>query len=165
MDNFRERLQQCVINNGRHLSDVIFKSVYKTELYVLCTRKRVFCVTCFVWFLLSFKMWELFLLSLYFETKGNVYQSTRSKVLEDVTLPQQAIELNLAVFFLKLCPLCRQCYANSTRDQCQGPTLYRQCYANSTRDHCQGPNSKLYDVVVSNFETVTSNELGGWLRN
>ena len=26
MDNFRERLQQCVINNGRHLSDVIFKS-------------------------------------------------------------------------------------------------------------------------------------------
>ena len=27
MDNFRERLQQCVINNGRHSSDVIFKSV------------------------------------------------------------------------------------------------------------------------------------------
>ena len=27
MDSFRERLQQCVINNGRHLSDVIFKSV------------------------------------------------------------------------------------------------------------------------------------------
>ena len=27
MDNFRERLQQCVINNGRHLSDVIFKCV------------------------------------------------------------------------------------------------------------------------------------------
>jgi len=27
MDNFRERLQQCVINNGRHLSYVIFKSV------------------------------------------------------------------------------------------------------------------------------------------
>ena len=27
MDNFRERLQQCVINNGRHLSDVIFKSI------------------------------------------------------------------------------------------------------------------------------------------
>ena len=27
MDNFRERLQHCVINNGRHLSDVIFKSV------------------------------------------------------------------------------------------------------------------------------------------
>ena len=27
MDNFRERLQECVINNGRHLSDVTFKSV------------------------------------------------------------------------------------------------------------------------------------------
>ena len=27
MDKFRERLQECVINNGRHLSDVIFKSV------------------------------------------------------------------------------------------------------------------------------------------
>ena len=27
MDNFRERLQECVINNGCHLSDVIFKSV------------------------------------------------------------------------------------------------------------------------------------------
>ena len=29
MDNFRERIQECVINNGRHLSDVIFKSVWK----------------------------------------------------------------------------------------------------------------------------------------
>ena len=28
-DNFRERLQQCVINNGRHFSGVIFKSVLK----------------------------------------------------------------------------------------------------------------------------------------
>ena len=27
MDNFRERLQQYVINYGRHSSDVIFKSV------------------------------------------------------------------------------------------------------------------------------------------
>ena len=27
MDNFRERFQECVINNGLHLSDVIFKSV------------------------------------------------------------------------------------------------------------------------------------------
>ena len=27
MGNFRERLQDCVINNSRHLSDVIFKSV------------------------------------------------------------------------------------------------------------------------------------------
>ena len=27
MDNFRERLQEFVINNGRHLRDIIFKSV------------------------------------------------------------------------------------------------------------------------------------------
>ena len=27
MDNFRERLQEFVIKNGRHLSDVIFKSI------------------------------------------------------------------------------------------------------------------------------------------
>jgi len=27
MNNFREQHQQCVINNGRHLNDVIFKSV------------------------------------------------------------------------------------------------------------------------------------------
>jgi len=27
MDNFHDRLKECVINNGRHLSDVIFKSV------------------------------------------------------------------------------------------------------------------------------------------
>ena len=29
MDNFSERLQGFVINNGRHFSDVIFKSVWK----------------------------------------------------------------------------------------------------------------------------------------
>ena len=29
MDNFREWLQEFVINNGRHFSDVIFKSVWK----------------------------------------------------------------------------------------------------------------------------------------
>ena len=27
MDNFRERLQEFVISNGRHLSDVIYKSI------------------------------------------------------------------------------------------------------------------------------------------
>jgi len=41
MDNFRERLQEFVINNGRHLSDVIFKSV-------LFINKINFCVPCFV---------------------------------------------------------------------------------------------------------------------
>ena len=34
MENFRERLQQCAINNGRHLSDVILK-VFK-KLHYLC---------------------------------------------------------------------------------------------------------------------------------
>jgi hypothetical protein len=33
MDNFRERLQQCVINNGRRLSDVIFKCL---KLHYMC---------------------------------------------------------------------------------------------------------------------------------
>ena len=35
MDSFRERLQECVINNGRNLSDVIFKSVWK-ENCIIC---------------------------------------------------------------------------------------------------------------------------------
>ena len=26
MENFRKRLRQCIANNGRHLSDVIFKT-------------------------------------------------------------------------------------------------------------------------------------------
>jgi len=26
MENFREQLRQCIANNGRHLSDVIFKT-------------------------------------------------------------------------------------------------------------------------------------------
>ena len=35
MDNFRERLQEFVINNGRHLSDVIFKKCLK-KLQHMC---------------------------------------------------------------------------------------------------------------------------------
>jgi len=43
MDNFRERLQECVINNGRHLSDVIFKSVWKKMAsYVLFINEIIF---------------------------------------------------------------------------------------------------------------------------
>ena len=62
MDNFRERLQEFVINNGWHLSDVIFKSVWKKNAsYVVFINKIVFCVSFFVWFLLTFKIWELFL--------------------------------------------------------------------------------------------------------
>ena len=43
MDNFRERLQEFVINNGRHLSDFIFKSVWKQiASYVLFINKTIF---------------------------------------------------------------------------------------------------------------------------
>ena len=35
MDSFRERLQVCVINNGRNLSHVIFKNVWK-KLHHMC---------------------------------------------------------------------------------------------------------------------------------
>ena len=35
MDNFRERLQEFVINNGRHLSDVSFKSICK-KMHHMC---------------------------------------------------------------------------------------------------------------------------------
>jgi hypothetical protein len=80
----------------------------------------------------------------YLETPGTVYKSPWSKIIEDVTVPQHGIELKLAVFS-KLCPVCRQCYANSTLK-------------------CQGLDSKLCNVVVSNFDTVTSNEFGGCLR-
>jgi len=41
----------------------------------------------------------------YFETPGSVYQSPRSKTLEEVTLPQHGIDLDLAVFFKALPPL------------------------------------------------------------
>ena len=62
MENFRERLQEFVINNGRHLKDVIFKSIWKKiASYVLFINKRIFYVPCFIWFLLTFEMWELFL--------------------------------------------------------------------------------------------------------
>ena len=52
MDNFRERLQECFINNGRHLSDVIFKSVWKKlASYVL------FINTFFLVYLVSFEFY------------------------------------------------------------------------------------------------------------
>jgi len=35
MKNFRERLQQCVANDGRHMSDLIFKTHFKTVFNVL----------------------------------------------------------------------------------------------------------------------------------
>ena len=38
MKNFRERLQQCVANDGRHMSDNIFKTHKKTVF--LCTFQK-----------------------------------------------------------------------------------------------------------------------------
>ena len=61
MDNFRERLQESLINNCQHLSDVILKVFEKNASYVLFINKTIVCVPCFIWFLLTFKLWELFL--------------------------------------------------------------------------------------------------------
>ena len=41
------------------LSSKVFEK--KIASYVLFINKRIFCVPCFIWFLLTFKMWELFL--------------------------------------------------------------------------------------------------------
>jgi len=35
MKNFQERLQQCVANDGRHMSDPIFKNLLKTGFNIL----------------------------------------------------------------------------------------------------------------------------------
>ena len=58
MDNFRERLQQCVINNDRRLSDVIFKCLKNCIVFFIS--KWIFCVPCLVWFLLPFKCGSYF---------------------------------------------------------------------------------------------------------
>ena len=51
IDNFRERLQQCVDNNGSHLTDLIFKTKWnKMALYLLFKNKNtllfiyIFCL-------------------------------------------------------------------------------------------------------------------------
>jgi len=44
MDNFRELLQNCVINNGRHLSDVIFKLFAKNCTIRAFYKKKEFFV-------------------------------------------------------------------------------------------------------------------------
>jgi hypothetical protein len=80
----------------------------------------------------------------YFETQGNVYQSPRNKTLEDVTLLQHSIELNLALFFKTLPPLF--------------PVLC-EWYLK-----LPGTEFEAVQRLVSNLETVTSNEMGGWLQ-
>ena len=34
MENFRNRLQQCITNRGHHLEDIIYKKIYKNKLYI-----------------------------------------------------------------------------------------------------------------------------------
>ena len=42
IDNFRERLRQCVDNNGSHLTDLIFKTQWnRMALYVLFKNKNI----------------------------------------------------------------------------------------------------------------------------
>ena len=101
LDNFRERLQECVINNGRHLSVVIFKSIWKEiASYVLFISERIFCVPCFVWFLLTFKMWELFLPHPVALAIGNKIKgfwnnpSSISTIHNDIHLPLQCQQTN-----------------------------------------------------------------------
>ena len=62
MDNFRERLQECVINNGSHFSYVILKVFEKMASYVLCKNKIIFCSFIISFgFYFPFKMCELYL--------------------------------------------------------------------------------------------------------
>jgi len=59
MENFREQLRQYIANNGRHMSGVISKPNGEiTRLYVLFENMKLFSLTCFVLFLLPFKIWE-----------------------------------------------------------------------------------------------------------
>jgi hypothetical protein len=56
MEKYRERLNQCIDNEGRHLSDVVFN--FKTALYMLSSFKKI---PFLVWFLLASLIGEFFL--------------------------------------------------------------------------------------------------------
>ena len=54
IDNFRERLRQCVDNNGSHLTDLIFKTQWnRMALYVLFENKNTFLFLYFICLLLK----------------------------------------------------------------------------------------------------------------
>jgi hypothetical protein len=61
MENYRERLNQCIKNEGCHLSDIIFKSTDLKLHYVYSSRLNTFYVSCLVWFLLASQIREFFL--------------------------------------------------------------------------------------------------------
>jgi hypothetical protein len=61
MENYRERLNQCINNEGHHLSDTIFEKHWlKTALYVLLKIKLFFCIFLGL-FLLASQIGEFFL--------------------------------------------------------------------------------------------------------
>ena len=62
MDNYRERLHQCINIQGRHLSDVLFKTRWcKTAFCVLSRNKKTFAVSSLVLNLLASQIRDFFL--------------------------------------------------------------------------------------------------------
>jgi hypothetical protein len=62
MDKYRERLHQCINIQGRHLSDVLFKTRWcKTAFCVLSRNKKTFVVSSLVLNLLASKIGDFFL--------------------------------------------------------------------------------------------------------
>jgi len=62
MDNYRERLHQCISIQGRHLSDVLFKTRWcKTAFWVLSRNKKTFAVSSLVLNLLASQIGDFFL--------------------------------------------------------------------------------------------------------
>ena len=62
MKNFRERLQQCVTKDGRHMSDIIFKTHLKKLFYVLFRNIfHFFFLDSFFHFFISLQIvWDLY---------------------------------------------------------------------------------------------------------
>jgi len=62
MDNYRERLHQCISIQGRHLSDVLFKTHWcKTAICVLSRNRKNISVSSLVLNLLASQIGEFFL--------------------------------------------------------------------------------------------------------
>ena len=62
MDNYRERLHQCINIQGRHLSDVLFKTCRcKTAFCVLSRNRKTFAVSSLVLNLFASQIGEFFL--------------------------------------------------------------------------------------------------------
>ena len=61
-DNYRERLHQCINIQGRHLSDVLFKTRgCKTAFCALSRNKKTFAVSSLVLNLLASQIGDFFL--------------------------------------------------------------------------------------------------------